>query len=67
MPLSVLIAGGGTGGHLYPGIAVARELLAKAPDAQIAFVGTAAGIEARVIPREGFALELLHAAGLKGK
>ena len=67
MPLSVLIAGGGTGGHLYPGIAVARELLAKAPDAQIAFVGTAAGIEARVIPREGFALELIHAAGLKGK
>ena len=67
MPLSVLIAGGGTGGHLYPGIAVARELLAKTPSAQVAFVGTAAGIEARVIPREGFALELIHAAGLKGK
>ena len=67
VPLSVLIAGGGTGGHLYPGIAVARELLAKTPDVQIAFVGTAAGIEARVIPREGFALELIQAAGLKGK
>ena len=67
MPLSVLIAGGGTGGHLYPGIAVARELLARAPDTQVAFVGTAAGIEARVIPREGFALDLIRAAGLKGK
>jgi UDP-N-acetylglucosamine--N-acetylmuramyl-(pentapeptide) pyrophosphoryl-undecaprenol N-acetylglucosamine transferase len=63
----VLIAGGGTGGHLYPGIAVARELLARVPDAQVTFVGTATGIEARVIPREGFALEIIRSAGLKGK
>ena len=67
MPMSVLIAGGGTGGHLYPGIAVARELLARQPDARVTFVGTAAGIEARVIPREGFGLELIRSAGLKGK
>jgi len=65
--LSILIAGGGTGGHLYPGIAVARELLARVPDAKVTFVGTAAGIEARVIPREGFPLELIRSAGLKGK
>ena len=67
MALSVLIAGGGTGGHLFPGVAVARELTARVPDAQVTFVGTAAGIEARVIPREGFALELIRSAGLKGK
>ena len=67
MRVSLLIAGGGTGGHLYPGIAVARELLARVPDAAVTFVGTAAGIEARVIPREGFALELIRSAGLKGK
>ena len=67
MALSVLIAGGGTGGHLYPGIAVARELVARDPAAQVTFVGTAAGIEARVIPREGFPLELIRSAGLKGK
>ena len=67
MSLSVLIAGGGTGGHLYPGVAVARELLVRRPDAQVTFVGTAAGIEARVIPREGFALEVIRSAGLKGK
>jgi UDP-N-acetylglucosamine--N-acetylmuramyl-(pentapeptide) pyrophosphoryl-undecaprenol N-acetylglucosamine transferase len=63
----VLIAGGGTGGHLYPGIAVARELLRRRPGAEVTFVGTAHGIEARVIPREGFALEVIRSAGLKGK
>ena len=67
MGLSVLIAGGGTGGHLYPGIAVARELLARVPDAEVTFVGSAAGIEARVVPREGFALEVIRSAGLKGR
>ena len=67
MSLSVLIAGGGTGGHLYPGIAVAREIVARVPGAQVAFVGTAAGIESRVVPREGFALDTIHSAGLKGK
>jgi UDP-N-acetylglucosamine--N-acetylmuramyl-(pentapeptide) pyrophosphoryl-undecaprenol N-acetylglucosamine transferase len=67
MPLSILIAGGGTGGHLYPGIAVAREIVKRVSDATVTFVGTATGIEARVIPREGFALELIRSAGLKGK
>jgi len=65
--LLVLIAGGGTGGHLYPGIAVAREIMRRMPDAQITFVGTTAGIESRVIPREGFALDTIRSAGLKGK
>ena len=67
MALRVVIAGGGTGGHLYPGIAVARELLARQPDAQISFAGTAKGIEARVVPREGFALDLIRSGGIKGK
>jgi len=65
--VSVLIAGGGTGGHLYPGIAVARELLRRRPDAAVTFAGTAAGIEARVVPREGFTLDVIRSAGLKGK
>jgi UDP-N-acetylglucosamine--N-acetylmuramyl-(pentapeptide) pyrophosphoryl-undecaprenol N-acetylglucosamine transferase len=65
--IRVVIAGGGTGGHLYPGIAIARELLARQPDAAISFAGTAKGIEARVVPREGFALDLIRSAGLKGK
>jgi len=65
-PLSIVIAGGGTGGHLYPGIAVAREVLRREPSAVITFAGTARGIEARVVPREGFELDLLRSAGLKG-
>jgi UDP-N-acetylglucosamine--N-acetylmuramyl-(pentapeptide) pyrophosphoryl-undecaprenol N-acetylglucosamine transferase len=65
--IRVVIAGGGTGGHLYPGIAVARELMARRRDAQISFAGTAQGIEARVLPREGFALDLIRSGGLKGK
>ena len=65
--MRVLIAGGGTGGHLYPGIALARELQRRDPSCQVSFVGTAQGIEARVVPREGFELDLIHVAGLKGK
>src|SRR5262245_56838061 len=65
--IRVVIAGGGTGGHLYPGIAVARELLARRPDARVSFAGTAQGIEARVVPREGFPLDLIRRAGLKGQ
>ena len=67
MGLRAVIAGGGTGGHVYPGIAVARELLARRPDAQVSFAGTAHGLEARVVPREGFPLDLIRSAGLKGK
>jgi UDP-N-acetylglucosamine--N-acetylmuramyl-(pentapeptide) pyrophosphoryl-undecaprenol N-acetylglucosamine transferase len=66
-PLSVVIAGGGTGGHLYPGIAVAREVLRRRPEARVSFAGTARGLEARVVPREGFELDLIRSAGLKGK
>lgn len=62
-----MIAGGGTGGHLYPGIAVARELLSRRPDATVTFAGTAKGIESRVIPREGFELDVIRSGGLKGK
>jgi UDP-N-acetylglucosamine--N-acetylmuramyl-(pentapeptide) pyrophosphoryl-undecaprenol N-acetylglucosamine transferase len=51
---------------LYPGIAVARELLRREPTAQISFAGTARGIESRVIPREGFPLDLLRSVGLRG-
>lgn len=65
--MRILIAGGGTGGHLYPGIALAREMQRRNPANQVSFVGTAQGIEARVVPREHFELDLIRVAGLKGK
>jgi UDP-N-acetylglucosamine--N-acetylmuramyl-(pentapeptide) pyrophosphoryl-undecaprenol N-acetylglucosamine transferase len=64
-PLRVIVAGGGTGGHLFPGIAVAREILRRQQDAVVTFAGTEKGIESRVIPREGFELDVLRSAGLK--
>jgi len=63
----VVIAGGGTGGHLYPGIALARALLKTDMSIDITFIGTERGIEARVLPREGLKLKTIAAAGLIGK
>ena len=65
--MRVVIAGGGTGGHLFPGLAVARALKARVPDATISFAGTASGIEARVIPSTEFELDVIRSGGLKGK
>jgi UDP-N-acetylglucosamine--N-acetylmuramyl-(pentapeptide) pyrophosphoryl-undecaprenol N-acetylglucosamine transferase len=62
----LLIAGGGTGGHLFPGIAVAEEFLARGGN-EVLFVGTDKGIEARVLPRLGFRLVCIAAAGIRGK
>jgi UDP-N-acetylglucosamine--N-acetylmuramyl-(pentapeptide) pyrophosphoryl-undecaprenol N-acetylglucosamine transferase len=62
--MKVLIAGGGTGGHLFPGLAVAEELSARGHE--VRFVGTARGIEARAVPQAGYELELIDVSGLKG-
>jgi len=63
--MKVVIAGGGTGGHLYPGIAIAREVL-KVPGNEVMFVGTEQGIEAKVLPREGLPIRFITAGKLKG-
>jgi len=63
--MRVLIAGGGTGGHLFPGVAIAEELRARDPDAAVRFVGTERGIEARVLPKLGWDLALVEVSGLK--
>lgn len=63
--MKVLIAAGGTGGHIYPGIAVANELLNRSADNEIMFVGTARGLEKKIVPENGFTLALINSAGLK--
>jgi UDP-N-acetylglucosamine--N-acetylmuramyl-(pentapeptide) pyrophosphoryl-undecaprenol N-acetylglucosamine transferase len=65
--MRVILAGGGTGGHLFPGLAVAREFQRRDAMTEILFVGTDKGIEARVLPREGFPLEKIAVKGLKGR
>ena len=66
-PLRVVLAGGGTGGHLYPGIAVARCLQARCPGVDIAFLGLRGGLDERVVPREGFRLYTVPVQALKGR
>ena len=54
--MRVLLSGGGTGGHIYPALAIAESIKKRIPDAEIAFVGTPTGMENRLIPREGYKL-----------
>jgi UDP-N-acetylglucosamine--N-acetylmuramyl-(pentapeptide) pyrophosphoryl-undecaprenol N-acetylglucosamine transferase len=62
--MRVLIAAGGTGGHIYPGIAVAREITRRDATSVVEFVGTARGLETRLVPHAGFQLSLIESAGL---
>jgi UDP-N-acetylglucosamine--N-acetylmuramyl-(pentapeptide) pyrophosphoryl-undecaprenol N-acetylglucosamine transferase len=64
--LKLLIAGGGTGGHIFPALAVAHEWLARDASRGVLFVGTQRGLETRLIPEAGFQLETIRSAGLKG-
>ncbi len=63
--MKVLIAAGGTGGHIYPGIAVAKEILRRDAESEVLFVGTARGLETKIVPDNGFQLSLINSAGLK--
>lgn len=65
--MKVIIAGGGTGGHLFPGVAVAEEVTTRQKGNEVLFVGTSRGLEARVIPELGYPLELIQVEGLKGR
>jgi len=63
----MLIAGGGTGGHIFPGIAIAREFLARSAGNQVLFVGTDTGLEKGIIPKEGFSLATIYIEGYTGR
>lgn len=64
--MRLLLAGGGTGGHLFPAVAIAQQLLAEEWQAQVLFVGTKRGIEARVLPQLGLPLRTVDIAGFVG-
>src|SRR5258708_3290270 len=63
----LMIAGGGTGGHIYPAIAIAQEFVARDPKRRVVFVGTQYGLEKNIVPKAGFPLECISVGGLKGK
>src|SRR6266576_6353025 len=63
--MRALIAAGGTGGHIYPGIAVAKEIIRRDPKSEVRFVGTARGLETQLVPQAGFEVSLIESTGLK--
>ena len=65
--MKLLIAGGGTGGHVFPAIAIAKEWLSRGKDRDVVLVGTQRGLEMKLVPQAGLPLETLRVAGLKGK
>jgi len=62
-PLRIIFAGGGTGGHLFPAIAIAEEIKRIKPHAEVLFIGTKSKIEARVIPQKGWAFRKVWISG----
>src|SRR5512143_868096 len=64
---TMMVAGGGTGGHIYPAIAIAREYVARDASRKAVFVGTEYGLERTIVPKAGFPLEFISVGGLKGK
>ncbi len=65
--MKLLIAGGGTGGHVFPALAIAREWMSRGKEREVVLVGTQRGIEMKLVPQAGLPLETLRVAGLKGK
>jgi UDP-N-acetylglucosamine--N-acetylmuramyl-(pentapeptide) pyrophosphoryl-undecaprenol N-acetylglucosamine transferase len=65
--MKLLIAGGGTGGHVFPALAIAREWKSRGKERDVVLVGTQRGIEMKLVPQAGLPLETLRVAGLKGK
>ena len=65
--MKVIIAGGGTGGHLFPGLAIAEEFKRRDEKNEVVFVGTEHGIEAKIIPREGYPIRFVRSEGIVGR
>ncbi|MCB1150095.1 glycosyltransferase [bacterium] len=64
--MRIVITGGGTGGHVYPGLAVAEALRGVDPEGEVLFVGTRGGMEARLVPEAGYPFTTVPASGVRG-
>lgn len=65
--MKAIVTGGGTGGHIYPAIAIADEIMREYPDGEVLYVGTATGMEADFVPTAGYDIEFIHASGFDRK
>lgn len=65
--IKIIISGGGTGGHIYPGLSIAQEFLNCNSENKILFVGTKTGLESKIVPQKGFEFKTINVCGLKGK
>lgn len=65
--MKVIMTGGGTGGHIYPAIAIADEIKSRHPDAEIIFVGTERGMEKDIVPKAGYPIKFITVSGLNRK
>ena len=65
--MKVIIAGGGTGGHVFPAISIAEEILERNSGNEVLFVGTEQGIEKRILPEKGYRVEFINSKGIVGK
>jgi len=65
--LKAILTGGGTGGHIYPAVSIAKEIQRRYKDAEILFVGTEKGLESKIVPKEGFALKTIKVRGFERK
>ncbi|HHX27772.1 MAG: undecaprenyldiphospho-muramoylpentapeptide beta-N-acetylglucosaminyltransferase [Bacillota bacterium] len=65
--MRLVVTGGGTGGHIYPAVAVAKEMSRLLPRTSVLYVGTGTGMESKIVPREGLAFKSVRSSGVMGK
>ena len=65
--MRLVVTGGGTGGHIYPAVAVAKEMIRLLPNTKVLYMGTEAGMESSIAPREGFRFSAVRSSGVMGK
>lgn len=63
--MKILVAAGGTGGHIYPGLAIADKLKERLPGAEILFIGSRVGMEKNIVPKEGYPIEYIRVRGFE--